>query len=127
MLTPITDKKGILEKLKSRTRIDTTTGCWLWTGARQYPNRGYGVIRLFKFGLKYYVHRLSAYIHLDLDIHDNSILICHKNQCPNKHCWNPEHIYVGNHDSNYRDDIEAGRKIRDKKGRLVNPTNEEND
>jgi hypothetical protein len=100
------EKSIILERLKKRTIIDPITGCWLWQGALNAPN-GHGVIRLSKPGPKDYVHRLSLYITINLPL-DSEFMICHVRECPNKNCWNPEHLYLGNSKSNVHDAIALG-------------------
>lgn len=119
-------KEEILERLKKKTIIDKNTLCWLWQGSRQYPEKGYGVIRLSKPGPKYYVHRLSAHIFHNLDL-ESKELVCHQMECSNKHCWNPNHIYIGNHQTNHLDEMIWGKRIRNEKGQLRNPTNDEVD
>ena len=32
----------------------------------------------------------------------------HKKSCPNRHCWNPEHLYAGTYEDNVNDKIELG-------------------
>jgi hypothetical protein len=104
ILTSMEDKQGILKRLQNRTEIDPITGCWLWQGALNNVTYGHGIIKLFKFGKKEYVHRLSAYIHLDYDLW-GILQVNHKRICPNKHCWNPEHIYIGTKYDNMQDSI----------------------
>lgn len=85
--------------LDGRT-IDIVTKCWLW---RQQGKSGYG--KLTWHGRTIDVHRVSAHIYLGLDL-DSALLSLHK--CHNKHCFNPEHLYVGTQ----RDNI--GDSVRDK-------------
>lgn len=85
--------------LLSKRRIDSVTNCWLFVGALK---NGYGQIVYFR--KHYYAHRVSAHLYLGLNL--NSIIeqACHKEDvCPNKHCFNPEHLYVGDYSSNLRD------------------------
>lgn len=87
------------EKLLAGKELDPTTGCWLWKFGK--TTAGYGVI--FFNGNQYYVHRLSARFFLGLE---NDEYACHKNECPNKHCFNPEHLYPGNDKTNQEDRAE---------------------
>ena len=97
----IKSKEEILAKLQKRTIIDPVSGCWLWTGALNSVTHGHGIIRLWKFSPKYYVHRLSAYLFLDYSLSDPSRQVNH--HCPNQNCWNPDHIYVGTQAENNED------------------------
>lgn len=97
MLT-VDDKQAILAKLHSLTNIDSTTGCWLYNGGKA---KGYGKLKVNR--KSYPVHRLSAYIHLGLPLEDWDAQANHKVFCRNRHCWNPEHIYVGTQVDNMQD------------------------
>ena len=92
--------ENIEAKLKAKTIIDEKTGCWLWQG--EIGKSGYGRVRVEH--CKWRVHRVSAYLYLGMDRWDqNNSLALHKPKCPNKHCWNPDHLYVGNKVDNWRD------------------------
>lgn len=80
--------------------IDSVTGCWLYQG---YTLRGYGVICINY--IDYYVSRLSIVAYLDINYFDSKIEACHKPKCPNKHCFNPDHLYAGTHAQNMNDKI----------------------
>ena len=97
----------ILNRLNERTIFDDKTGCWLYTGSKSFSGYGHLAIEN-KF---YYVHRLSAYIFLKLDLHDRTQHALHKENCPNKHCWNWNHLYVGDNCDNMRDLKIRGRKL----------------
>jgi hypothetical protein len=86
-----------LSRLESVTIKNSTTGCWL---VGNYNNI-YGNIKIGKF--QYLVHRLSAYIFFDFDIRSEVLQVNHTRNCPNKNCWNPEHIYVGTQKQNMSD------------------------
>jgi hypothetical protein len=87
------------EDLLRYREIDPTTGCWLWT--RGKTTAGYGVI--YDGSIPHYVHRVSGILFLDLKEDEYT---CHKNICPNKHCFNPDHLYPGNDKSNQEDRAE---------------------
>ena len=81
-------KTDILVRLHRKTTIDPITNCWLYTG---YVEEGYG--RANFRGRSVRVHRISAHFHLGYDLTEKVLQVNHK--CKNKHCWNPEHLYVG--------------------------------
>lgn len=89
--------------LTNKRAIDSTTGCWLFTGGQDKD--GYGKIKFN--GKTYSAHRLAWRNWVGEPI--NQIL--HKPICPNKHCFNPEHLYDGTHSDNMRDRREAGDYI----------------
>lgn len=84
-------------------KIVKDNGCWELDRATQ----GYYSQICYK-GEVYRAHRISAAHYLDLDFNDKEQLACHKNECGNKKCWNPEHLYVGNKVSNMRDAVAIG-------------------
>ena len=71
--------------------------CWLWQGAKS--GDGYGRIR---FGDKNVsVHRLSAMIYLGYNITDEIYQVLHNQECPNRNCWNPDHLHIGTNEDNH--------------------------
>src|SRR5918911_454862 len=88
----------IYKRLYDYHYVDKSTGCWLFTG--RLGNAGYGVISYNN--IMQCVHRLSAHLFLDLPL-DSPLYVLHKQQCPNRNCWNPEHLYIGTHIDNMRD------------------------
>jgi len=85
--------------IKSRITIDPTTNCWLWQG--EIGPSGYGRIRMGY--VKESVNRIMAILHLKLDKYDRDLFVLHKPICPNKHCCNPEHLYIGTGKDNWAD------------------------
>lgn len=64
------------------------------------------------------VSRVSAALHLGLDMDNYSQLACHKPECNRKHCWNPDHLYIGDKTSNMIDYMdEHGRNGFYKRGK----------
>jgi len=99
----------MLEKLiqyLERHKIVTETGCWE-TGLKPEPT---GYVRTIIDGKHYFIHRMSAAYYHGLDLNNDKILALHKNECHNKACWNPEHIYVGTQKQNINDVIKLGNK-----------------
>ena len=91
----------VIRKLENHRVIDETTQCWLFTGSID-PN-GYGKLTYNSKSIG--VHRLSAHIWLgyNISIRYNKEQVNHKPDCPNKHCFNPEHLYVGTQKQNVID------------------------
>lgn len=98
--------KNIEHKLNSNTIIDEITGCWLFQGS--INKKGYGHIRFNARVME--VHRVSAHLFLGL-IFGSGEHALHKLECPNKNCWNPDHLYVGTNDENIRDRQLLGHTI----------------
>ena len=94
----------ILERLESKT-TKIENGCWLWDGTRSSHSKtssgGYGQIHYE--GRTEYVHRVAAHLFLGLNLSSQIQQANHQTFCPNKNCWNPEHLYIGTHGSNMRD------------------------
>ena len=112
------DKTKILRKLERRsTKIPG--GRWLWNGAK-YPG-GYGMVRFN--GKLHRANRLSAYIFHEFDL-ESSLLVLHKNICPNKSCWNPEHLYVGDTHDNLTDWQRLRIRTKCRNGHSVNYKNQ---
>lgn len=89
----------LLDRLERKTNKDKITNCWLWIGSTNA--QGYG--RILVNGKNKYVHKIAY----DLLVKKTTNLILHKNWiCSNKNCWNPEHLYDGNHSQNRHDCIE---------------------
>ncbi len=91
----MTEEKTIivLALLKHRA-IDESTNCWLWTGLL-YSN-GYG--RFTENGYDEKVHRLIMGA-------EEGEQINHKRNCPNRNCFNPEHLYKGSQKENINDAV----------------------
>jgi hypothetical protein len=81
--------------------------CWRYNGATS-PG-GYGWI--FYDGRPHFVHRVSAMLYLELDLNDKLKQVNHKRECPNKDCFNPNHLYIGNQVQNMSDAMEIGVKF----------------
>lgn len=92
----------IIERLNEKTVVNER-GCWIWEGRIQ-TDREYG--ELWVDGSYHKVHCLSW------DHHKGPIPeglnVLHSCDCPP--CWNPEHLFLGNHIDNMQDMIAKGRK-----------------
>lgn len=97
----------IIERIRAMTVIDKITGCWLYFGRKD--RFGYGYVKDAKRRNRR-VHRLSASEFLGLDLDDKKLNANHKDCCPNKNCWNPEHLYVGTQQHN-TNDYKTKRKL----------------
>lgn len=92
---------NLKEKLISN-RLITEDGHWLWTGVCN--KQGYG--RLSINGITFLAHRVSFEIFKeDLNYED---LVCHIRECNKKNCFNPNHLYKGNHSTNTQDSLAVG-------------------
>jgi hypothetical protein len=98
--------------------------CWLWTGRRDVG--GYGVMVLHRKDIK--VHRVSYCINAGISLIDLKDYVLHRTNCPNKNCFNPEHLYAGNHQQNAMDAITTGKNANTQKTHCVrgHEYNEEN-
>lgn len=101
----------ILDRLWSKTIIDEKTNCWIYTGSDD-GRKKYGKIRFN--GKKERVNRVSCHLFHGLELKDNTLQALHKQCCPNKKCWNPEHLYIGTRKDNARDALELD-KYRNRK------------
>jgi len=96
-------KKHVVHRLVNKTVFEEG-GCWLWQGSQD--GKGYGQIRIV-VGLKpERVHRISAFFFL----HYSGVIyqVNHKRECSNKHCWNPDHLYIGSQQENVWDNMATG-------------------
>lgn len=100
---------SLQERLEAHREIDSETGCWLWTG---HLDRGHGRITIER--KPYLVGRIAMKVYRGFDL-KSSKLICHIRECPNAHCFNPDHLYYGDHSSNLRDAIAIGKFLGKRK------------
>lgn len=95
--------KPMSEKLKKH-KIDTVTGCWLWTGS--VDKDGYGRMRGSVNGVVWSERAPRAsYMEYKGPIEDG-LMVLHK--CNTPACINPEHLYLGTHKENGQDMVNAG-------------------
>lgn len=94
---------SIKERLFLFRRIDEITGCWLWIGSLEW--NGYGILSIKN--KSYRVHKISYEEFVGPVIN----LVLHKIICPNKHCFNPEHLYDGDIVDNAQDTIKMNKNV----------------
>lgn len=94
-------KPSWVSRAESRTRVNASTGCWLYFG----PVGHNGYATLSAYGHKVRLHRIS-YEHFVGNIKEG-MCVCHK--CDRRTCWNPDHLFLGTQKDNVQDMIEKGR------------------
>lgn len=98
-------KEELLEILNKKTKIEESTNCWLWMGGKN--SFGYG--KLIINNKIYTIHRLITHFFHGLNLGNTKELSCHKLECKNANCWNPEHLYKGTKSSNAIDRFNSGK------------------
>lgn len=102
--TPTPAKPTDMERLLSRVVIDESTGCWLFTGAKN--SHGYGTLE-FR-GRQDIAHRMSWALHRG-DI-PAGMWVLHR--CDVPPCCNPDHLFLGDAKANNADMAAKGRHDR---------------
>ena len=112
---------GLEQQLLDGRVIDASTNCWLWR--QKDKRRGYGKLTLNYKTID--VHRAAASVWLGLDLF-SKLLALHK--CRNRHCFNPDHLYLGSYSDNTKDAVLEGTHPETRKTCCSNghPFNEEN-
>lgn len=97
------NKDAIVKYLKKHTVYEGD--CWIYKrggldkGGHRFISVDYKLL---------YVHRISAYLFLGLDLSNKGQQVNHTAFCINAACWNPEHIYIGSQAQNIQDSVEVG-------------------
>lgn len=102
--TSFFDLDGLRSSLLER-RIMNDRGCWLWTLSK--TRGGYG--QVWVGAKRYSIHRVSAKIWLGFNLKSH-FLILHK--CDNRNCFNPEHLFIGDHNDNTEDMMRKNRQAK---------------
>jgi hypothetical protein len=88
------------EKLMLHSRIDSVSGCWVWTG-NVNPRNGYAMRwepMIARKRRKEYIHRQSYREYVGPIPDDMEI----DHLCRNRACWNPAHLEAVPHQVNQR-------------------------
>ena len=95
----IKTQEEIKEYLLSK-RIINSNGCWIWTGG--INKDGYGWVCFTSIrNSAFLIHRLIMNA-------KEGEQVLHKRECPNRNCFNPEHLYIGTSKDNVRDAMALG-------------------
>ena len=84
--------KDYLTRVRNYSKVDETTGCWIWT-KKSIHRQGYAFAR-YKNEMKTVIRSLAIELNLFPDINFNSRIT---NKSDNKLCVNPEHIICCTH------------------------------
>jgi hypothetical protein len=105
-------RRGCLEEIQMKTKIDRVTlfwikverrgekECWPWTGA--IDRNGYGRLRRMGKGIK--AHQMAWT--LARGPIPKGLVIRHLVTCRTKRCCNPEHLLIGTQAENVQDSVE---------------------
>lgn len=102
------------EKTKSRIlkyRKKDSNGCWNWT--KFICKAGYGTITYRKVG-GHRIHRLSWKLWKGSIPRGQYVL----HSCDNRRCFNPDHLFLGNHQDNMKDMKNKGRQCKGENSHL---------
>lgn len=94
------------DRIQDKIVIDSETGCWIWTGAKN--KAGYG--QIWYEGKMVGVHCLVYQQHKGEIPKGKCVL--HK--CDNPPCCNPEHLKLGTNQDNMDDKVRKGRHVSPK-------------
>lgn len=101
------------------SKIDKTPGhgpkgdCWIWTS--RCSKKGYGLFQYVHRQNWYSAHRLSYFMHYDIDPGELGTL----HHCDNPPCVNPSHLFLGTNADNTADCVRKGRQAKGEKLRLA--------
>ena len=108
----------ILERLEAKRKINPETGCWEWKGCKLIDGYGGIKIRINKIGFMKKVHRVAYETYVG-PIPEGIFVLHH---CDNPPCFNPEHLFLGTHQTNMDDMYSKGRgPVGEKSGKHTKP------
>jgi hypothetical protein len=84
------------------SHVEKTETCWLWNSTKR---EGYGLF--YVNGKTLSAHRFSFEICVGEIPTDKFVL--HKTICSNRHCVNPDHLYIGTQKDNVKDADSQGK------------------
>lgn len=104
-------KKTDREKFREKVKIDKTTGCWLWTGAKDH--RRYG-----RFYISKKQQTVPAHLYLFEIVNGKIPKDCETHhRCQIKNCVNPNHIKIITHKKHMQIHSKTGIWRGEKNGR----------
>lgn len=109
----------IRKRLMSQYRVDTITGCWIWTG--KTLNKGERAC----LTLGHNNHLAYRLMYVLTNGKLGSLLVLH--ECDNGLCINPEHLKKGTNAENSRDMVQKQRQARGERNSRAKLTQEQVD
>lgn len=99
-------RPSLPERFDAKWKLDETTDCWMWTGAKVARSAAYyqPIIGTWR-GRTENAHRIAWLLYRG-DI-PNGLHVLHR--CDRPLCVNPEHLFLGTHQDNMDDMIAKGR------------------
>lgn len=103
--------ESMYKRMIEHRTIDKSNGCWLWD--KHLSEAGYGIILQRGTGTKENrrLKRIRCHV-ISLTIHrgdkTEGAEACHNTSCPNKNCFNPDHLRWGTRSDNIRDTLLTG-------------------
>ncbi len=99
-------KKSPLDRFWAK--VEKTPTCWLWRGAIKDNIDGHG-----GYGAFWYNHkrgRAHVFAYENLVGPTNGKWVLH--HCDIRHCVNPDHLFLGDHQANVADSVQKGRQAK---------------
>jgi len=93
-------KIGIEARIENLKIVDSN-GCWLSKNWRSSSTRP----QILLDGKLYLLSRVIMWLNGKIQLGSNQLVL---HNCTNEQCFNPEHLYVGNHMDNHKDKVRSG-------------------